>query len=147
MQASRLGIREPLLTTQRTFSSNSPPRKPFRSSPFTSSTLENFDKELARLQLEEAPSPPRTSTTLRVALESLRTDTTQHTGVNRSTSSELVATKEVISYPLYSYKKFSSNAQIVYIRNEDEANEEVSKLNGCACLCRCMLPGSHYAVP
>jgi hypothetical protein len=100
--------------------------------------LSTFDAELARLQdHRDHAHDEKAGNTLGSA--------TPTSGTHRpllpvqNTSAPRVVTRppqdDERSFPLYSYKSHSPPSVRMYIRDEAEADEQVSKLKGCAAVC------------
>ena len=133
---SRFTMKEPLATAHRHASTGSPQRNMKPS--FHSNVLAAFDEEFARLQQAENIGSSTSNMTTRM---SLKTSTifnanngTSLLPVKSKSTTQTVKkaqSKEWPNLPLYSYKLSNPTPVRVYIRDETEADEQVSKLQGC----------------
>ena len=104
------------------------PQRNVKPSSFHSTVLAAFDEEFARLQQVEDIGRSTACRTMQMALSPYGT-------LNVNNGPSMFPVKkvqgEVPNLPLYSYKMSSPTPIRVYIRDEAEADEQVSKLQGC----------------
>jgi len=131
-------MKESLLATQRTFSSTSPPRNIPQLSRGAANFIQEVDKAFA--SLNEPPPTRQTETVRRVwdrstgytdgAARPMSTVATSSFRTLRGPVPPRGVSPTGHSLPLYSYKKVSPDATVIYIRDAVQADEEVVKLEG-----------------
>ncbi|KIJ33547.1 hypothetical protein M422DRAFT_35468 [Sphaerobolus stellatus SS14] len=135
LNSTRLAVKEPLLASQRTFATNSSPRKalPRRTG---MDIVEEFDAAFANLQLVHTPfndNPSSTCTIHASSIPSRLPSTTVQPPSFKAPPYRLPASRmepPAPSKPLYSFRRYSPDMDLIYITTRSQTNEEIPKLTG-----------------